>query len=181
MIEKKMVKFMAGIVCVCLMSGCVALGTGKNHAGPGKASGITEKEPPKPPLYYEFKDVLIPGEYTQNRKYTAVTETDGMPTGFISFYGAVEAGSTANFFTVKMPEDGWAPVTVVKSPFATVLVFSKAGRCCVINISETDFTTDLRIGIAPEIKKKDAEPAAPAAATPPDQDVILEPSGVIEE
>lgn len=180
-------KILALAALVSIASGCNTLDMNNKRTATGKTINKTQKDRPKAPVYCDFKDVLVPGEFMENKKYSSVGENGGMTTGFMSFYGPVEVNSAVNFFSIKMPMDGWRSVTVVKSPLSTLMIFNKGNRWCSIELSETEFTTDLRIGISLEIGK----PAEPVAA--PEADVITEPgaasepiilpgpSGVVEE
>jgi hypothetical protein len=181
-----LIRLLVAVAVFSMISGCNTLDLKNNRTATGKPVNKTTKERPKAPVYYDFKDVLVPGEFVENKKYSSVAENSGMATGFMSFYGPVEVNSVVNFFNIKMPIDGWRPVTVSKSPLSTLMMFNKGNRWCYIELSETEFTTDLRIGISLEIGK-------PESVAVPEADVITEPesfsepiilpgpSGVIEE
>lgn len=109
------------------------------------------KEKKATPLYYEFKDILVPGELTEDKTYSSVIGTGISATGFLSFYGRVELRSLAHFFKVKVPEDGWKLISVMKSPFSTNLIFHKDKRWCLITLQEKGFTTEVGIGVSPEL------------------------------
>lgn len=181
-----LIKIFTVAVMVSMIAGCNTFDMKNKRTSTGNTLKKTEKERPKVPVYYDFKDILVPGEFVENKKYSAVDENGGMATGYMSFYGPVELSSTVNFFSIKMPMDGWRYVTVAKSPLSTLMIFNKGNRWCSIVLSETEFTTDLRIHVALEIGK-------PESVTVPGTDVITDPglapepfiipgpSGVIEE
>lgn len=181
-----LIKILAMTVLVSMVAGCNTLDMKNKRTSTGNTLKKTEKERPKAPAYYDFKDVLVPGEFGENKKYSAVDENGGMATGYMSFYGPVELSSTVNFFSIKMPMDGWRSVTVSKSPLSTLMIFNKGNRWCSIVLSETEFTTDLRINVSLEIGKPEpvAEPGADVITDPglaPEPFIIPGPSGVTEE
>ncbi len=150
------------------------------------SAGQIKKDRPKAPLYRDFSDILIPGDFIVTKKYSKVVESDGDKTGFLSLYGPVELNSCVNFFNVKMPLDGWRSITLVKTPLSTLMVFNKKKRWCTIELSETEFTTDLRIGVSLEIEKPESASASETNVettlnASPEPVIITEPSGVIEE
>ncbi|MFA6012491.1 MAG: hypothetical protein WC799_21045 [Desulfobacteraceae bacterium] len=153
-----LIRILAVVVVFSMVSGCNTLDLKSNRTATGKPLNKTTKDRPKAPVYYDFKDVLVPGEFVENKKYSSVAENSGMATGFMSFYGPVELNSVVNFFNIKMPMDGWRPVTVAKSPLSTLMMFNKGNRWCYIELSETEFTTDLRIGISLEIGSRNPWP-----------------------
>lgn len=140
------------MVCV-LMMGCSALDSKYSEKSTKKPMGQVKQDAPLPPVYSDFKDVLIPGELIEDKRQSSVIQQGDMATGFMAFYGRVEERSVIHFFSVKMPENGWKAVTLQKSPFSTLMIFSKGTRWCTINIKEKGFTTDVQIGVAPEIDK----------------------------
>lgn len=148
--------------------------------------GAVKQDRAKAPVYRDFNDILIPGDYIVNKKYSKVVDENGVTTGYLALYGPVELNSSVNFFNVKMPMDGWRSVTLVKTPLSTLMVFNKKKRWCTIELSETEFTTDLRLGVSLEIEKPDSETisepnAEGALNVNPEPVITTEPSGVIEE
>jgi hypothetical protein len=172
-------RLLALLVLVCLAGACNTFDGKHMKTASLTPSKNTGKESVKAPVYHKFKDILVPGDFTENKKYSAVTETAGMTTGFMSFYGPVEAASAANFFSIKMIMDGWKHVTYAKSSLATVLIFNKGKRWCTVELSETDFTTDLRISVSLEIMSPESA-SKPAAGAANGKDDLAEPSGLIE-
>lgn len=181
-----LIKILAMAVLVSMVAGCNTFDMKNKRTSTGNTLKKTEKERPKAPVYCDFKDILVPGEFVENKKYSAVDENGGMSTGYMSFYGPVELSSAVNFFSIKMPMDGWRNVTVAKSPLSTLMIFNKGNRWCSIVLSETEFTTDLRINISLEIGKPEpvAVPETEVITEPglaPEPFTIPGPSGVTEE
>lgn len=108
----------------------------------------TKKVENPPPLYYEFKDILVPGELREDKANSSVIGTGEKATGFLAFYGRVELRSVVHFFEVKVPEDGWKLISVIKSPFSTNMIFHKDNRWCLITLQEKGFTTEVGIGVS---------------------------------
>ncbi len=125
----------------------------KNREKNGKSLfSLGEKKEEKPaPLYYDFIDILVPGELIEDKKNSSVVGTDEAATGFLAFYGRVELRSIVHFFKIKVPEDGWKLISVVKSPYSTNIIFHKNKRWCLITLQEKGFTTEIGIGVSPEL------------------------------
>lgn len=142
------------LALVLTVGGCSSLDAKYNKKSTGIVKSVAKQEAPPKPVYSGFKDVLVPGELTEDKRHTSVIQQGENATGFISYYGRVQENSVIHFFSVKMPEDGWHPVTAQTSPFSTIMIFSKGGRCCTIQIKEKGFTTDVQIGVAPAITQE---------------------------
>jgi hypothetical protein len=104
----------------------------------------------KPPSqkYYDFGDVLVPTELKLDRKSSFIFQTPSMVAGVLALSGRVEMNSLIHFFETNMLKDNWEPVSSFKS-VRTIMLYRKENRWCVINISETSFTTDVEIWVAP--------------------------------
>ena len=140
------------IAVAVLGSGCSALDVKRNPSDGNPAAPSDKADNPAAPRYYDFKDVLVPGDFTEDTVHSSVIEAGPLTSGFLAFYGRVDLQSVIHFYNIKMPENGWKPITVLKSPFSTIMIFSKDKRWCTINIAEKTFNTDLQIGIAPGIE-----------------------------
>lgn len=140
-----------------MITGCSPLDA-KYNAKPSSGKPVLTKQAkqdePVPPVYSDFKDVLVLGELTEDKRHSSVILQGDTGTGFISYYGRVDVKSIVTFFSIKMPQDGWKVITVQKSPFSTIMIFSKEKRWCTITIREKGFTTEVQIGVAPEIEKE---------------------------
>ena len=126
----------------------------KPSSGKPVVKGPAKQDAPVSPVYSDFKDVLVLGELEEDKRHSSVILHGDTGTGFISYYGRVEIPSIINFFSIKMPQDGWKAITVQKSPFSTIMIFSKGKRWCTMTIREKGFTTEVQIGVAPEIEKE---------------------------
>jgi len=102
-------------------------------------------------LYYDFQDVPVPKELEIKKEKSFVFQTTESTTGLLSFSGNVESNSLINFFSNKMPEDGWRFLSSFKSP-KNILFFQKENRFCIITIISKTFTTDLEILITPSFR-----------------------------
>ena len=123
----------------------------KNKGGTAPAKLVEKKTESSNPLYYDFKDILVPGELTEDKRHSSVIGTGENARGFIAFYGRVELRSVVHFFEVKVPEDGWKLISVMKSPFSTNIIFHKDKRWCLITLQEKGFTTEVGIGVSSEL------------------------------
>ena len=138
-----------GIVLLALV-GCAPINQWIAKNGDGGAPYKFKNKAVAPnPVYYDFKDVLIPGELRESRQFGSVIYTSGVATGFNNFYGRVDVTSLTVFFNINMSKDLWTPVTLFKSSDMSIMLFHKKDRWCVINMVDRWFTTEVKIGVAP--------------------------------
>ena len=107
-----------------------------------------EKDEKNAPLYYDFDDVLIPRDLKLNTKSSFVYHSSGLTAGVLVFTSKVERSSLIQFFENNMAKDNWQAVSSFKSP-RTLLLFQKANRWCVINITDNNWDTLVEIWAAP--------------------------------
>jgi hypothetical protein len=127
-----------------LFSGCSLLDV---KTGGTKQSSTSESQKGPVPRYYDFGDILIPGQIKPDIKTSFVFRTEGMTAGILRFKGRVEAASVIKFFENNMAKDNWQEVGSFKSR-RTIMLFSKESRRCVINITE-DYNTLIEIWVIP--------------------------------
>ncbi len=138
------------VMAACLS--CSAIDMKKRQKKSKSLFSIGEKKEKKPvPLYYDFIDILVPGELIEDKKNSSVVGTGDAATGFLAFYGRVELRSVIHFFKIKVPEDGWRLISIVKSPYSTNMIFHKDKRWCLITLQEKGFTTEIGISVSPEL------------------------------
>jgi hypothetical protein len=116
----------------------------------GCASKLDAKAPIEEPgpVYYDFGDVSIPPELSLSRKDSFVYQAQGFSAGVLVLYGKVELGRLLGFFEKNMAKDNWMLVSTFKSP-RSIMLFQKPGRMCVINVTESSFSTSVEIWVAP--------------------------------
>ncbi len=140
------------IAGVFTWSSCIFSAIEMKNKKKDKPAKLVEKKVVKStPLYYDFKDILVPGELTEDKRSSSVIGTGVNARGFLAFYGRVELRSIVHFFEVKVPEDGWKMVSVIKSPFSTNMIFHKNKRWCLITLAEKGFTTEVGIAVSSEL------------------------------
>lgn len=143
--------FLLVIVAVAVIS-CSAIEQKKKGNSSVLPFQLKQKEMEKPkPVYCDFKDILVPGELTEDKRNSSVIGTGEQATGFLAFYGRVELRSVVHFFDVKTPENGWKKISIIKSPFSTNMIFHKGNRWCLITLREKGFTTEVGIGVSKEL------------------------------
>jgi hypothetical protein len=144
-----------GMVAVfsLLITGCETL---KWRKGSSESTSATAKAVGTAPLYYDFEDVLIPGELKVNRKESFVYQTHGFSAGVLVLDGRVEASSLIAFFDSNMAKDNWKPLSKFASQ-RSILLYQKENRYCMINIFDKDFKTHVEIWVAP--MREEAESA----------------------
>ena len=137
------------------ISGC---STFKTKTSSRNAQASKEKEQKGPmPLYYDFGDVLVPSELKVVKKSSFVFRTPGLSAGVLSLKGRVEIGSLIAFFDTNMAKDNWELVSSFKSQ-RSIMLFHKENRWCVINISESEFSTYVEIWVSPTTSEAGIEP-----------------------
>ncbi len=139
---------LAGLLIICY--GCVGPSVSKDSAAvqPVAASG----KPSGQNQYYDFPDVLIPGELKANPKRSSIYRTPGFAAGMLFFQGRYDGTSLAAFFENNMAKDNWRPKAALKfNP--SILIFEKDNRVCVIRIEEFNFVTHVEVWMAPASKE----------------------------
>ena len=101
-----------------------------------------------PAYYYDFDDILIPEDMSIDMDESFVIETPGHKSGVMVFDGQVEIRSLTDYFIDSMARDNWTLRSAFRSA-RTILVFEKAARFCVINITDSSFNTLLEIWVSP--------------------------------
>lgn len=117
----------------------------------GCQSVLSKRSTPKQknaPLYYDFGDVLIPGELKIDKKLSFIYRTAGLTSGVLTLEGRVDVNSLITFFEVNMAKDNWQEVVEFKSP-RNLLLFKKENRWCVIKIEEKEWKAYVEIWVAP--------------------------------
>ncbi|MBI9083832.1 MAG: hypothetical protein JEZ11_09565 [Desulfobacterales bacterium] len=134
-------------VLMLMTTGCASL-TQKGSGGSGPPTAAKDQGPV--PLYYDFGDVLVPSELKIDKGASFVFQTPGLSAGVLAMRGRVEISSLIAFFESNMAKDNWRLVSSFKSP-RTIMMFQKENRWCVINITDSNFATDVEIWVAPTI------------------------------
>jgi hypothetical protein len=104
------------------------------------------------PLYYDFGDVLIPGELKVNKEDSFVYNSAGFSAGVLVLNGRVDTNSLIAFFENNMAKDNWKKVASFKSAH-TLMLFQKDNRWCVVSITERNFTTHAKVWVAPSVSE----------------------------
>ena len=101
-----------------------------------------------PALYYDFGDVLVPKELKVDKRSSFIYQTEGFSAGVLVLNGRIETSSLISFFENNMAKDNWQMLSSFKSE-RTMLLFQKAHRWCVMNITDERFSTYVEIWVAP--------------------------------
>jgi hypothetical protein len=146
-----------GIILSCFLAvllmmfyGCIGTSVKKESAAAqpvsmeSKSSGTNQ--------YYDFPDVLIPGELKIQTKRSSIFRTPGFAAGLLVFEGRYDGSSLAVFFESNMAKDNWRSKAALKfNPM--ILIFEKENRVCVIRIEEYTFLTRVEVWMAPASKE----------------------------
>ena len=144
--------FIVAIAFLGMASGCSTLSGGKSSSN---QAPVKKKEGPSP-TYYDFGDVLVPHELKIDEDGTYVIESAGFLTGILALKGRVEKNSLVEFFKNNMAKDNWQAITSFKTPNRALLLFKKSSRWCIINITESKFSTYVEVGVVPSTAGRDA-------------------------
>jgi hypothetical protein len=101
-----------------------------------------------PAIYYDFGDVLVPKELKVDKRSSFIYQTEGFSAGVLVLKGRIETSSLISFFESNMAKDNWQNISTFKSE-RTMLLFQKAHRWCVMNITDESFNTYVEIWVAP--------------------------------
>ena len=144
--QKGMWPVVLGLIIAMIVSigGCSSLTKKDNKAtAPSvkSSSGV-------PALYYDFGDVLVPKELKVDKRSSFIYQTEGFSAGVLVLNGRIETSSLISFFENNMAKDNWQMLSSFKSE-RTMLLFQKAHRWCVMNITDERFSTYVEIWVAP--------------------------------
>lgn len=117
--------------------GCVAETLTGKAIPQGEAPLLEEAREAEMSLYYDFKDVPVPHGLEIRREKSFVFQTAEYSIGFLTFSGRMEPDAIINYFTDRMPEDGWRFISSFKSP-KNIMFFLKENRFCIITITRRD-------------------------------------------
>ncbi len=101
-------------------------------------------------VYYDFGDVLLPSQLSVNDNESFVFTTEGFTAGVLSLKGRLTAKSLINFFSNKMPVDGWQMINKFTGQ-RNMMLFKKHTRYCTITIDEGQLTTVVELWVAPSM------------------------------
>lgn len=103
------------------------------------------------PLYYDFKDVPVPRELDIVNEKSFVFQTAESTIGLISFSGGLNVEFLIDFFTSRMPGNGWRLLSSFRSP-KIMLFFLKGNRFCIITMVGKTFGTEVEILLTPNFE-----------------------------
>jgi hypothetical protein len=135
------------IVAFSLVSACTTL-TGKEKSSNQNKQQSADGDSDPTTIYYDFDDVVVPRELKVRRDKTFIYESAGLKAGLLSLKGRVDTSSLIDFFEINMKKDNWRLVSLIKTP-ATLMLYHKNNRLCVIEIDEDNYSTYTRIWLAP--------------------------------
>jgi uncharacterized protein YceK len=124
-----------------LLSGCAQVKE--------KFSGTRTTSEIKPSSrYFDFNDVLIPGDLTKEAKESFITNGHGR----LVLSGRVKGESLAQFFITNMYSDGWTALNEYEYLGSIKLFFKKSERIASILIAENPLGTRVEIWVIPQGK-----------------------------
>ena len=134
-----------------LCSGCAYTKTKKNKDAEASTYSKRVKQGPAP-FYYDFGDVLIPGELKVDKDESFVYKSSNYSAGVLVFNGRVDPVSLINFFENNMAKDNWEIICSFKAE-QTLLLFRKENRWCIISVYTAQFNTQAKVWVAPTGKR----------------------------
>ncbi len=128
---------------------------------------VAENQP-----YYpkEFREILIPDGLIFNRENSMFIKSDTFNGGILSFQGRLEVNSLSDFFETSMQKEGWKFAGSVNSQ-KSLLIFTKAGKSCMITIVDTNFALNTEVNIY-VTAEKDAGTSSHVAPSFPAGEII---------
>lgn len=97
------------------------------------------------PRYFDFNDVLIPGDLSKDTKESYITSGHGR----LVVTGRVKSDSLARFFNTSMYSDGWTVLNQYEYQGAIKIFFKKSERIASILITENPLGTRVEIWVVP--------------------------------
>ena len=101
--------------------------------------------------YYDFDDILVPGDLEMDNEQTYVHDSNAVRTGKLVFNGKVEHLSLVDFFIENMNKDGWDLENSFKSK-KSLLVFTKENKKAIIYVFDESFNNTHVEIMAEEVK-----------------------------
>jgi hypothetical protein len=148
--KKSIIVSIGSILCLMMLYGCTGTSVRKESAAAQPATVANTSTVNN--QYYDFSDVLIPGELKIKPKLSSIYRTPGFAAGLLVFEGRYDATSLYGFFESNMAKDNWRTKASLKfNP--TILIFEKDNRVCVIRIEEYTFNTHVEVWMAPASKE----------------------------
>jgi hypothetical protein len=105
--------------------------------------------------YYQFDDVLVPGELNYKPKKSSIYETPKFKMGWMVFTKwRINVDSLIDYFTYHMEKDNWKLVNTFRGK-ESILNFSKPDKTATIRITESWLgKTQVEIRVGPLGEKK---------------------------
>jgi hypothetical protein len=148
--KKSIIVLMGSILFLMMFCGCTGTSVRKESAA-AQTTNVANTSTVNN-QYYDFSDVLIPGELKLKPKLSSVYRTPGFAAGLLVFEGRYDATSLSGFFESNMAKDNWRSKASIKfNPM--ILIFEKDNRICVIRIKENTFYTHVEVWMAPATKE----------------------------
>jgi len=100
--------------------------------------------------YYDFDDIQVPRSLKLDKEQSILFRVNNFKCGVLVFSENLDSESLINFFVDSMTKDNWVLKSSFKYP-KTALFFAKKGKTCIIQISESAWTTTVSIWVAPSL------------------------------
>jgi hypothetical protein len=100
--------------------------------------------------YYQFEDILIPGELKMDAKRSFIHDTSGFKAGTLYLSGYVDVDSLVAFFSDSMLKDGWQLKSSFRYP-KTMYLFEKPRKVCIVIIEEGVLNTRVEVWVSPQL------------------------------
>ena len=155
---RSMMALMLVLVMGTIWVGCTTT-VSERRDEPGKTEGQETKAPPPPSKYqaryYQFDDILVPGELSYDQGRSLIYESYGYKAGVMVFTKWwLDRGSVVSFFLHHMEKDNWKLVNSFSGK-ESIMNFAKPNRTCTIRVFEKwTGTTEVKIAVGPLGEKK---------------------------
>ena len=138
---KRSLLCLALLVCLALF-GCGGMTESSVPEGDTASQGTAVGK------YWDFDDVLIPSSMKLEKDKSMIFISEGHKGGLLVFSDNLELTSLVNFFNINMSKDNWLHKSSFKYP-NVAMFFAKADKTCIIQISESTFSTTVSVWVAP--------------------------------
>ncbi len=138
--------FVLGLLLCLAMLGCGAMNSSSSSSsseGESSSAGASSIG-----RYWDFDDVLVPSTMKVEKDKSMIFNAEGNKGGLLVLSDNLEMNSLVNFFKLNMTKDNWVYKSSFKYP-NVAMFFAKPDKTCIIQISESMFSTTVAIWVAP--------------------------------
>jgi hypothetical protein len=139
-----------GSTLIASVAGCGSVLQEQKKEEPAVTTSQASKKADLPNArYYDFDDIPIPNELSQNVDKSKIFQTTNMTAGVLVFEGNVVVDSLIAFFKGTMARDNWVMKGFFRLPPKAALLFEKKNKRSIIMIEDGTFSTRVDVWTIP--------------------------------